>query len=510
MAFHSILFERPATGPTEAPAAPECFRDLNLDQIVGSITAGRDEYQLAPIFFSPLRDIAPIRYRHEVFRDLERAEPAHRVAAFADGMRRIRERLAEAEKLHYARQKQRCFLDAVALYCEAVASLARDLAEADLRSRGLRDFRDFLKAYTASGPFTALESETRALQASLSAIEYELAIDGNRIEVLRYESEADYGAEVLETFEKFKQGTARAYSFKFHHSLDMNHVEAAILDRVALLFPDVFSSLSGYCERHLDWLDPTIRRFDREVQFYLAYLEHTARFKSAALPFCYPDVVDRSKEIHAEEAFDLALADKLVRDKARVITNEFHLAGAERILVVSGANQGGKTTFSRMFGQLHYLASLGCPVPAREARLFLCDRLFTHFEREEQVESLSGKLEDELVRMHGILREATPSSIIIMNESFGSTTLSDALFLNKEILRRIIERDTLCVCVTFLDELASLGPQTVSMMSTVDPHDPVVRTFKVVRRPADGLAYALAIAQKYRLSYRDLKERIAP
>jgi DNA mismatch repair protein MutS len=510
LAFQSILFDRPAAGSNEAPEAPEFFRDLNLDQIVGSITAGRDEYDLAPIFYRPLHDVATIRYRHEIFRDLERAALARHVAAFAESMRRVRERLAEAGKVHYPRQKQRCFLDAVAVYCEAVTSLARHLAEADPRSRGLRDFRDFLEAYTASVPFTALESETHALQASLSAIEYELTIDGSRVEVRRYESEADYGAEVLATFEKFKQGAVRGYSFKFYDSLDMNHVEAAILDRVASIFPDAFSSLSEYRERHRNWLDPTIRSFDREVQFYIACLEHTERFKPAALPFCYPEVVDRSKEVHAEEAFDLALADKLVRNNAQMITNEFHLAGPERILAVSGANQGGKTTFSRMFGQLHYLASLGCPVAAREARLFLPDRLFTHFEREEEVENLSGKLEDELLRMRRILREATPSSIIIMNESFGSTTLSDALFLNKEILRLIIERDMLGVCVSFLDELASLGPQTVSMMSTVDPRDPAVRTFKVVRQPADGLAYAFAIAQKYRLSYQDLKERIPP
>lgn len=541
MAFQSILFEglpaEPTAATSEDAAAksegavattdgtvattegtaakaqavpPECFRDLHLDRIVGAITAGREAYQLAPLFYTPLREVSTIRYRHDVFRDLEREALARPILRFAEGMRQVRGRLAEADKLHYAGQKQRCFLDAVALYCAAVAALTRDLAGAEPRSRGLRGFGDFLDGYTASGPFTALQSQTHALQESLAAIQYGLAIDGTRIEVRRYESEADYGAEVLETFEKFKQGAARTYSFKFYDSLDMNHVEAAILERVALLFPEVFSALSRYCESHRDWLDPTIRRFDREVQFYLAYLEHAARFKPAALLLCYPEVTDASKDVRAHAAFDLALADRLAREGTPVVTNDFHLEGCERILVVSGANQGGKTTFARMFGQLHYLASLGCPVPAREARLFLFDRLFSHFEREEQVESLSGKLEEELVRMHTILREATPSSIVIMNESFGSTTLADALFLSKAVLQRIIERDALCVCVTFLDELASLGPQTVSMMSTVDPRDPAVRTFKVIRRPADGLAYAAAIAQKYRLSYRDVKERIAP
>jgi len=413
-----------------------------------------------------------------------------------------------ADKLHYKRQKQALFLDAIAIYCAVIRKLSEALGVNKLDSRGLRALRAHLTQYVEAPAFAALETETRTLKGDLATVRYSLLIKGSAVKVRRYDSEPDYSADVLKTFDKFRQGALKDRGSKFSDSLDMNHVEAGILEFVAQLHPSIFGELDAYCARHRHFLDPIIERFDREIQFYMACLEHIARFTDAGLSFCHPKVLDESKEVGASDAFDLALANTLLREGNEVVCNDFHLEGEERIIVVSGPNQGGKTTFARMFGQLHYLASLGLPVPGSEARLFLFDRLFTHFEREESIETLHGKLEEDLVRMHAILEEATPRSVIIINEIFTSTTLQDAVLLGKAVMTEIMTLDAICVCVTFLDELASLSEKTVSMMSTVVPDNPAERTFKVVRRPADGLAYALSIAEKYRITYQWLKERV--
>jgi DNA mismatch repair protein MutS len=505
--FRSILFEgdeRDLAGAEE----PAFFADLNLDQVVESLVRDRDLYDLKPFFHTPLREVVAVEYRHEVFGDLEVDEVGAAVRAFGAEMRRVRSFLTLAEKQRHKYEKERWFLDAAEVYCDAVAALGNALAVLDLRSRGLQALRTYLSTHAASAPFTAVKAEARSVLDGLGRVRYSLRIRGGRVTVSSYQDEPDYSVEVEETFARFSQGAAEGHLIKIPDPGSMDHVEAQIVQLVARLNPQEFKALDEFCARYRDFLDARIARFDREVQFYLAYLEYAERVAAAGASFSYPGVSADSKEISVEDGCDLALAAKLAAEGEMVVRNDFLLQEPERILVVTGPNQGGKTTFARMFGQLHYLASLGVPVPARSARLFLPDQVFTHFEREEDIRTLHGKLDDELLRLRQILEQANSDSVVTLNEAFASTTLSDALYLGTEVLKRIVELNCLAVWVTFVDELASMGEATASMVAMVRPDDPSKRTFKIVRQPSDGRAYAWALADKYGLSYERLRTRI--
>jgi len=510
MTFQSILFRNvEASINDDTNEAPAFFSDLNLDQIIDAITSGKQEYNLKPYYYTPLHDAETIYYRHEVMRDMEEPGIMTTIKALAEKMIVVRRYLGLVEKLDFNHHKNGWFLEAALVYCEAVTDLAGNLSRVNLKSRGLLAFRQYVTQYIQSRRFRSLHTEAHEVKGILADVRYCVLIQTGKFKVRKYDGETDYSVEIEATFEKFKQGAVKDYLARPSEGSGMNHIEAQILDFVARLYPEQFAALERFSEQYSNFLDETLRIFDREIQFYIAYLEFAAAIRRKGLTFCYPLVSGTNREVYASETFDLALARALLYRDQPIICNDFHLKEPERIIVVSGPNQGGKTTFARMLGQLHYLASLGCPVPGREAQLFLFDQIFTHFERAEDISNLRGKLQDDLVRIRKILDHATPDSILILNEIFASTTLRDAVFLSKEIIARVMELDMLCVWVTFIDELSSLSEKTISMVSTVVPENPALRTFKIIRQPADGLAYALSIAKKHRLTYEQIKERLS-
>src|SRR5271163_951918 len=506
--FTSILFpHRDASKGVDAP--PGCFPDLHLDEIIAAVTAGHPDDRVDRFFYAPLHEVSTVEHRHQVFRDLERDQIHQPILNFVNGMRTMRRRRHQAKHLLHPPQRQGWFIYAVQTFCDTVALLRDDLTLVKPASRGLSDFAQYVGEYVESETFRKLVRDTEAVQTELRKVRYTVHIQGLRVNVDKYEGQTDYSEGAVATFERFATEVSKDYHVPLKDYADMNRVEQQILDCVAKLYPDAFALLDGFCQRNERFVEPTIAQFDHEIRFYLYYLAFVGRFTAAGLNFSYPEVTTEPGALSADDAFDLALAIKSTDEENPLVHNDFRLSGPERIFVVTGPNQGGKTTFARTMGQCAYLASLGCPIPAGRARFTLPDQIYTHFERQETLSTLHGKLEDELVRIHDVLSRATAASLIVMNESFSSTTNSDALLIGTEILERIIKMRCIAVYVGFLDELASVDQACVSMVGEVAPHDPAQRTFKFTRRPADGLAYAAALANKYRLTHDVLRRRIS-
>ena len=509
--FYSVLF------PNEEQAEklrrrqePDCFRDLNLGQLFSPLLNAKKEFALEEFFYSPLQSRDTILYRQDVLRDLEEESLRDRLGAFSKTvygifcrMNRVREDTrGGAGGRHFLAKGQ--ILACAEQYCEAVSALAADFAHHTVHSEGLRDFGEYLSEYCAGESFHTLASRARKLRQELAEVHGCMLIRDGTVRVRKYEGQVDFSSEILRSFAKFRINDAQEYRQEITNCT-ASHVEEAVLDMTAKLYKDRFSDLDAFCEAYLHFGDETVFRFSREIQFYLVWLGYIRPMKEAGLPFTYPAVREEPGCISIRDGFDLVLAEHL---GPRIVKNNFRLNGPEHVLVITGANQGGKTTYARAFGQIHYLGSLGLSVPGREASLLLFDQIFTHFGREEDLAGGSGKLRDELVRLREMLEKATTRSILIINEIFSSTTLDDALALGGRMMDAIAVSGATAAVVTFLDELASHGPETVSMGTAVSEEDPEERTFQIVRRGPDGLAHAVSIARRHGLTYDQLTRRL--
>ncbi|MFT4212537.1 MAG: hypothetical protein QM626_11780 [Microbacterium sp.] len=501
--FTSILF--PEGAPDES-ADDDALHDLALDQVFARL--GPAAPRASEAYRVPLRSVAAVEYRQDVFRLLEQDGPRALVTAFLRDVERCDALEAAAARASYPYEAALHRLAAVARYVEAVTGLGAGLDEVHdirARSRGWDGLARHVAALRASAAFGRLRDHAARLAAQVAALRYNALVRGGRVTVAATDDEPDLTAQVLSTFARFRQGDAEDYRTDYRPAT-LDHVQAQMLGLAAEVHPDVFADLTDFAAHSEGYRDGVLIRFGEEVRFYLAYLGFLAPLRGAGLRVCYPRVSADRKELAVTDGWDLSLAARLVDAGRPVVRNDLRLAGPERILVISGPNQGGKTTTARLFGQLHHLAAIGCPVPARDARVFLCDRVLTVFEREERLDSLEGRLGAEVQRLRQVFDTATGRSVIVVNEAFASTALQDARILTRDVLERISTLDALAACVTFIDELSRLNDRTVSMVSLVDPDDPAVRTFRVERRPADGRAHARALAARHGLTAEQIAD----
>lgn len=485
----------------------QTWHDLGLAALVDGAPEGSDRARLADVWRRVPTDRATVTHRQDVTADVERPAIADALRRFTVDTDRTRAQLASAAQVRHPPQQQAWALAAVTGRGRAAERLAEALRSAAPASAGLLAVLAHLESRLADPVERDRRARAEALTAELAGLRYVLRVAGDRLWVSADAGQLDATAPIAGTFERFRQREPGARpSHGGGASPWLSHVQEAVIDRVAALHPDLFGRLAAFAADDVV-TDPVLERFDGEVRVFLAYRALVAPLRAAGLPLCRP-VLDASGRVEARGTYDLALADRLVAAGEAVVRNDLTLDSGERVVVVTGPNQGGKTTLARTVGQLHVLAALGLQVPGGGVRLALPDRVLTVFGRQEAVADRRSALEDDLVRAARALDTCTARSVLIANELFSSTAPRDAAVLGERVLRRVLAVGSLGVYVTFLDELARLDPAVVSMTSTVDPDDPAVRTFRVVRAPADGRAYAIALAARYGLTRDQVLERI--
>jgi DNA mismatch repair ATPase MutS len=188
-----------------------------------------------------------------------------------------------------------------------------------------------------------------------------------------------------------------------------------------------------------------------EVGFYVACLNLYDQLTERGLPVCWPAVAEPTQTVLTARAlYDPCLGLRLAN---QVVANDVD-ADNKRLIVITGANQGGKTTFLRSLGLAQLMMQAGMFVAARHFAANLCDGVFTHFPREEDRTLQSGKLDEELRRLSQIVDHLRPGSLLLCNESLASTNEREGTEIARPLVLTLLEAQVKVFYVTHFFRLA--------------------------------------------------------
>ena len=217
-----------------------------------------------------------------------------------------------------------------------------------------------------------------------------------------------------------------------------------------------------------------------EAGFYLACLNLREQLEAKGQDICLPDPLSRhQQELVAAGLYDPCLALRL---QERVVPSDINAEG-KALVLITGANQGGKSTFLRAIGLAQVMMQAGMFVSACSLRANICARIFTHFKREEDEAMEGGKLDEELARMSAIAERIRPSCLLLCNESFASTNEREGSEIARQVIRAMTENGIKLVFVTHLFELAdSLRRQRMetALFLRAERRDDGARTFRLL------------------------------
>jgi DNA mismatch repair ATPase MutS len=189
-----------------------------------------------------------------------------------------------------------------------------------------------------------------------------------------------------------------------------------------------------------------------ELAFYVGALHLHGHLLSRGMPVAFPTPRAAGGRRHEFSGlYDVCLA--LTMNRA-VVANTIS-ANRKNLIIITGANQGGKSTFLRSVGLAQLMMQCGLFVGAEAFEAEICPALFTHYKREEDTTMKSGKFDEELARMSDIADHVVRDSILLFNESFAATNEREGSDIAGQIVRALLEKRTKVFYVTHLYEFAS-------------------------------------------------------
>jgi len=429
------------------PEKAALIQDLELNTLFNAMALG-DEFLLDVVrqaVLSHLDSPELIRYRQEILKDCLK---------HPDIIRQI-----YSIPIQAIENKQRHWMGIFSNYPSGILSGAREMLEM---------FVGLLKTLKKLGDDHAGEFESQGFRRFFSTVQHELddeyfAIVKAHLKELKFNSGVLLSAELGKGNEgtnyvlrkpnptqgswmkRILSSKSQTYSF----TLDPRDEGGARV--LGDLRDRGLNSVANAVAQSADHIDSFLNVLRWELGFYIGCLNLAEQLAKFGEPIAFPEPAPAHDRRHSFKGlYDISLALTI---KQKVVGNNVN-ADHKKLTLITGANQGGKSTFLRSIGLAQLMMQCGMFVPAESFRANVCTDLFTHFRREEDSSMTSGKFDEELSRMSGIVDKLSPNSIVLFNESFAATNEREGSEIARQIVSALLEKHVKVFFVTHLYELA--------------------------------------------------------
>ena len=258
-----------------------------------------------------------------------------------------------------------------------------------------------------------------------------------------------------------------------------------------------------------------------ELTYYIRWAEYIEKLQKRGAVFSKADVMgteDVSRTDGAEKSryymkargvYNIKLVAFDTEESEHIVTNDLDFDVEHRLYILTGANRGGKTTITQTIGQLYVLAQGGIYIPGDEFEFAPVDCIFTHFPADEDKTMDLGRMGEECKRFKEIFDSAEDRSLILLNETFSTTSFEEGYYIARDSVRAILTKGSRTIYNTHMHKLGfdvnemneGRGAGDGKAYSLVVHNEGAKRPYKIEIAPPVGKSYASDIARKYGVTY---------
>ena len=258
-----------------------------------------------------------------------------------------------------------------------------------------------------------------------------------------------------------------------------------------------------------------------ELIYYIRWAEYIQKLQEKGFAFAKPSIYKTEEgtsdpyAMQARGIYNLKLAVFETEESGNIVPNDLDFDREHRVYILTGANRGGKTTITQAIGQLFVLAQGGIYIPGKSFVFSPVTGIYTHFPADEDKTLDLGRLGEECKRFKAIYEEADDRSMLLLNESFSTTSFEEGYYIAKDSVRAILHKGIRTIYNTHMHKLAfdvkEMNEEQMreehtdgKAFSLVVHTKGTERSYQVEVAPPEGKSYASEIAQKYGVTYEML------